>query len=127
MNIRRNRSSSLGAAPEASATLAMLNSVLEQFYPEYARNREAGVPDQIEAMCLALARVLPDDGYMPVMKMLSGQVDKAFPGQGSFAGRGVRAQLIKDGEEYWKNNHPAMGRTHTEVPSTRSRSSAARR
>jgi len=43
----------------------MLTAVLEQFYTEYAMNREAGVSDRREAMCLALARVLPDDEYMP--------------------------------------------------------------
>jgi len=56
------------------------------------------VSDRREAMCLALARVLPDDEYMPVMQMLSGLAQPSA--DGSPAQDDLRTRLIEDGEEH---------------------------
>lgn len=124
MNIWRNRSPRPDAPPDASATLAMLTAVLEQFYTEYAMNREAGVSDRREAMCLALARVLPDDEYMPVMQMLSGLAQPSA--DGSPAQDDLRTRLIEDGEEHWQRSRQAA-RNRAALSPTRGRSSATRR
>lgn len=123
MNIWRNRSPRSDASPPATETMVMLTAVLDRFYTEYAMNREAGVSDRREAMCLALARVLPDDEYMPVMKMLSGLAQPTA--DGSQAEGDLRTRLIEDGEEHWQRGRQAA--RDRAAASTRGRSSITRR
>ena len=104
--------------------MAMLTSVLDGFWHEYARNREAGVSDRDEAVCLALARVLPPEQYMPVMQMLSGLAQPSA--DGSPAQDDLRTRLIEDGEEHWQRSRQAA-RNRAALSPTRGRSSATRR
>jgi hypothetical protein len=90
--------------------MAMLTSVLDAFWHEYARNREAGVSDRDEAVCLALARVLPPEQYMPVMQMLAGANDGEFSVSTPFDGIELRQRLIQHGDTFWARGRQTSGR-----------------
>ncbi|MGD0313620.1 MAG: hypothetical protein ABSC90_14295 [Acidimicrobiales bacterium] len=90
--------------------MTMLTSALDAFWAEYARNRQAGVSDGDEALCLALARVLPHDQYMPVMKMLAGANDREFSITAPFDGIELRQRLIHHGDAFWTRSRGTSGR-----------------
>ena len=90
--------------------MAVLTSVLDGFWHEYARNREAGVSDRDEAVCLALARVLPPEQYMPVMQMLAGANDQEFSVDAPFDGIELRQRLIQHGDKFWLRGRQTTGR-----------------
>ena len=99
-----------GAPERVPAPMAMLTSVLDAFWHEYAHNREAGVTDQDEAVCLALARVLPPEQYMPVMQMLAGANDREFSEAAPFDGIELRQRLIRHGDTFWARDRQTRGR-----------------
>jgi hypothetical protein len=106
---------SAGAPQRAPAPMAMLTSVLDAFWHEYARNREAGMSDRDEAVGLALARVLPPDQYLPVMQMLAGANDQEFSEAAPFDGLELRQRLIRHGDAFWARGRKTTGRKSVSV------------
>jgi hypothetical protein len=110
MSSRRNLPDTAVAPGSVPAPMTMLTSALDAFWAEYARNRQAGVSDGDEALCLALARVLPHDQYMPVMKMLAGANDREFSITAPFDGIELRQRLIHHGDAFWTRSRGTSGR-----------------
>jgi len=109
MSMWRSQQAHPSAYPFVPAPLEALTSVLDQFWSEYAKNRESGIDDRKESLCMALASVLPPDDYMPVIKMLIGVNDREFSVGIPFDGKELRERLMATGDKYWKQAEDQPG------------------
>jgi hypothetical protein len=75
-----------------------LMAVIDDFWVAYAQRRETGM-QQNESVGSALREVMPKDQLVAVARMLWGSLDRQL----SINGRRMRAQLIAQGDHYWKS------------------------
>jgi hypothetical protein len=82
--------------PEPQANLM---AVLDDFWETYAQRRESGM-SQNQAVGSALRQVVPEEQLGEISQMLYGSRDREL----SINGRRIRADLIVNGDAYWKES-----------------------
>jgi hypothetical protein len=88
--------------PEPQANLM---AVLDGFWEAYARRRESGM-ERNQAVGSALRQIVPENQLAGIVQMLFGSRDREL----SISGRRIRADLIANGDAYWKETRtPCQG------------------